>query len=135
MLERMSANPGLFYKSNGEKLLNGVEPDPNWYRKPYERVYVTTVNKEKNNFHSFSVPLSTPFNSKKLKPNWSLGLNIYRPYEREELDNEQNLSRKLLPIDWTSDTRLMFYEIAIPDSSFHWDEKLQRRLRDRRGSD
>jgi hypothetical protein len=107
-----------FYKSNGEKLLNGVEPDPNWYRKPYERVYVTTVNKEKNNFHSFSVPLSTPFNSKKLKPNWSLGLNIYRPYEREELDNEQNLSRKLLPIDWTSDTRLMFYEIAIPDSSF-----------------
>ena len=54
----------------------------------------------------------------KLKPNWTLGLSIYEPYERKELDHNKNMSRKLLPIDWTSQTRLMFYEIAIPNSTF-----------------
>ena len=105
-----------FYKSNGEKLLNSVEPDPNWYRQLYERVVVTTFHKPLSVYPR--IPVAAPLNSMKLKPNWTLGLSIYEPYERKELDHKQNMSRKLLPIDWTSQTRLMFYEIAIPNSTF-----------------
>ena len=104
-----------FYKSNGEKLLNSVEPDPNWYRQLYERVVVTTFHKPLSVYPR--IPVAAPLNSMKLKPNWTLGLSIYEPYERKELDHNKNMSRKLLPIDNISNAADI-YENLIPNSTF-----------------
>ena len=104
-----------FFKANGEKLLNSVEPDPLWYRQPYERAFVTPCRSTVSPVDS--IPVSSPLNSEKLKPKWTLRLNVSHLYSKEELDDEKNSTRNFLPIDWTSVMRMMFYEVHIPNST------------------